>query len=108
MNAIATILAVAAATTFAGGAHAADATAAEALLKASGCTACHAVDKKLVGPAYKDVATKYRNDKKADAELIKKVKAGSKGVWGPVPMPPNAHVKDADIKTMVQWVLTVK
>jgi len=108
MKLIATILAVSAAAAFAGGAHAADAKAAEALLKSSGCTACHAVDKKLVGPAYKDVAAKYRNDKKAEAELITKVKAGSKGAWGPVPMPPNAHVKDADIKTMVQWVLTVK
>ena len=108
MKRIMTFLAAAAAVTLPAGAHAADAKAAEALLKSSGCTACHAVDKTLVGPAYKDVAAKYRNDKKAEAELITKVKAGSKGAWGPVPMPPNAHVKDADIKTMVQWVLTVK
>jgi cytochrome c len=72
------------------------------------CTACHAVDKKLVGPAYKDVAAKYRDNKGAGADLIKKVKAGSKGVWGDIPMPPNAHVKDDDIKTLVQWVLSVK
>lgn len=108
MKAIATILAAAAGASLAAGAHAADAKAAEALLKSSGCTVCHAVDKKLIGPAYKDVAAKYRGKKGAEDELIKKVKAGSKGVWGEVPMPPNAHVKDADIKTMVQWVLTIK
>lgn len=87
---------------------AADPKAAEALAKNSGCFACHTVDKKLVGPSYKDIAAKYRNDKNAEASLIKKVKAGGKGVWGDVPMPPNAHVKDADIKTMVQWILTLK
>jgi len=80
----------------------------EKLLQASGCTACHSVDKKLIGPAYKDVAAKYRGNKGAGAELAKKVKAGSKGVWGDIPMPPNAHVKDEDIKTLVQWVLSIK
>ena len=80
----------------------------EKLLQASGCTACHSVDKKLVGPGYKDVAAKYRGNKGAEADLIKKVKAGSKGVWGDIPMPPNAHVKDADIKTLVRWVLSLK
>ena len=81
---------------------------AEALAKNNGCFACHSVDKKLVGPSYKDIAAKYRNDKKAEAALLKKVKEGGKGVWGDVPMPPNGHVKDADIKTMVQWILTLK
>ena len=80
----------------------------EKLLQASGCTACHSVDKKLVGPGYKDVAAKYRGNKGAEADLIKKVKAGSKGVWGDIPMPPNAHVKDEDIKTLVRWVLSLK
>lgn len=108
MKAIATILAAAAGISLAAGAHAADAKAAEALAKASGCLACHTVDKKLVGPSYKEIADKYRKDKEAEANLIKKVKAGGKGVWGDVPMPPNAHVKDADIKTMVQWVLSIK
>ena len=61
-----------------------------------------------MGPSYKEIADKYRKDKEAEANLIKKVKAGGKGVWGDVPMPPNAHVKDADIKTMVQWVLSIK
>ncbi|HEY8856180.1 MAG TPA: c-type cytochrome [Rugosibacter sp.] len=71
----------------------------------SGCLACHAVDKKLVGPAYQDVAKKYAGDKTAEARLIEKVKKGGSGVWGPIPMPPNAAVKDADIKTLVKWVL---
>ena len=80
----------------------------EKLLQASGCTACHSMDKKLIGPAYKDVAAKYRGKKGAEAELAKKVKAGSKGVWGDIPMTPNAHVKDEDIKTLVQWILSLK
>jgi cytochrome c len=66
------------------------------------------VDKKLVGPGYKEIADRYRKDKEAEASLIQKVKVGGKGVWGDIPMPPNAHVKDADIKTMVQWILAVK
>jgi len=80
----------------------------EKLLQASGCTACHSVDKKLVGPGYKDVAAKYRGNKGAEADLTKKVKVGSKGVWGDIPMTPNAHVKDEDIKTLVQWILGLK
>ena len=80
----------------------------EKLLQASGCTACHSVDKKLVGPGYKDVAAKYRGNKGAEADLIKKVKAGTKGAWGDIPMPPNAHVKDEDIKTLVRWILSLK
>ena len=85
-----------------------NAQANEKLLQASGCTACHSVDKKLVGPALKDVAAKYRGNKGAEAELIKKVKAGGKGTWGDIPMPPNGHVKDEDIKTLVQWILSIK
>ena len=108
MKLIAIILAAAAAAALATGAQAADAKAAEALAKASGCLACHTVDKKLVGPSYLEIAAKYRKDKTAEAELIKKVKAGGKGTWGDVPMPPNSHVKDADIKTLVQWVLSIK
>lgn len=92
----------------AGGAQAADAKAAEDMLKKNACTACHAIDKKMVGPAYKDVAAKYRGQKDAEAKLIDKVKKGGTGVWGSVPMPPNSAVKDADIKTMVQYVLSLK
>lgn len=78
----------------------------DALAKANNCLGCHAVDKKLVGPAYQDVAKKYRDDKEAEAMLIKKVKEGGKGVWGQIPMPPNSpKVSDADIKTLVEWVL---
>lgn len=84
-----------------------DATAVQALAQKSACLACHAVDKKLVGPAYKDVAKKYKGDKTAEAKLIEKVKKGGSGVWGPIPMPPNAAVKDEDIKTLVQWVLAM-
>jgi cytochrome c len=80
-----------------------------ALATKSACTACHAVDKKLVGPAYKDVAAKYRGDKGAEAKLIEKVKKGGTGVWGQIPMPPNSPtVKDEDIKTLVKWVLSMK
>lgn len=81
------------------------ASANEELAKKSACTACHAIDKKLVGPSYKDVAVKYKGQKDAEAKLIDKVKKGGQGVWGPVPMPPNAAVKDEDIKTLVKWVL---
>ena len=80
----------------------------EKLSQASGCATCHGVDKKVIGPAYKEVAAKYRGNKGAEADLIKKVKGGSKGVWGEIPMPPNAHVKDEDIKTLVQWILSQK
>jgi len=80
----------------------------EDLAKKSGCMACHAIDKKVVGPAYKEVAAKYKGDKAAEAKLDKKVKEGGVGVWGQVPMPPNSHVKDDDIKTLVKWVLSQK
>ncbi|MFN4237610.1 MAG: c-type cytochrome [Vogesella sp.] len=78
------------------------------LAQKNNCTACHAVDKKLVGPSYKEVAKKYAGDKGAEAKLIAKVKAGGAGVWGPVPMPPNPQVSDADLKTLVKWVLSQK
>ena len=86
----------------------AHAQSADDLLKKHACTACHAIDKKLVGPAYNDVAAKYRGDAKAPAMLMDKVKKGSVGTWGQVPMPPNAAVPDADIKTMVTYILSLK
>ncbi len=70
------------------------------------CQVCHALDKKLVGPAYKDIAKKYAADKSAAEKLEHKVKNGGSGVWGAIPMPPN-NVPDADIKTMVEWVLSL-
>lgn len=82
-----------------------------ALAQKSGCMACHSVDKKIVGPAYKDVAKKYAGDKTAEAKLIKKVETGGSGNWGPVPMPPkggNTAVSDADVKKLVEWVLSLK
>jgi cytochrome c len=108
MKTLVTLLAAAAAATLAAGAHAADAKAGEALAKSSGCVACHTVDKKLVGPSYQQIAERYRKDQGAEAKLIQKVKAGGKGVWGDIPMSPNAHVKDVDIKTLVQWILSIK
>ena len=80
----------------------------EALAKKYACTACHAIDKKLVGPAYKDVAAKYKGDAKAAENLAVKVKKGGSGVWGPVPMPPNPNVPDADVAKLVKWVLATK
>ena len=80
----------------------------EELAKKTACTACHAVDKKIVGPAFKEVAAKYRNDKTAEAMLVKKVKEGGVGVWGQVPMPPNSTVSDKDIQALVKWVLSLK
>ena len=82
--------------------------ASEELAKKHNCFACHAVDKKLVGPAYKEVAAKYRADKGAGARLLDKVKKGSTGAWGQVPMPPNAAVPDADLKALVKWILSQK
>jgi cytochrome c len=89
-------------------ANAADADAAKALAQKSGCLACHSIDKKVLGPSYKDVAAKYKGDKTAEAKLIEKVKKGGSGTWGPMPMPANSpQVKDADIKTIVEWVLSL-
>ena len=84
------------------------ASANQELAQKSGCMTCHGVDKKVIGPSFKDVAAKYAGNKGAEADLAKKVKAGGKGVWGDIPMPPNAHVSDADIKTIVHWVLSQK
>ena len=85
-----------------------DQKSAEALMQKNGCAACHGIDKKIVGPAYVDVAAKYGGDKNALAQLSQKVKAGGSGVWGAIPMPPNAQVSDADIKSLVSWILTLK
>jgi cytochrome c5 len=79
----------------------------QAMMQKYGCAACHAVDKPVVGPAYSQVAAKYRGDNTAATKLEQKVKAGGSGVWGAVPMPPNATVPDADIKALVSWILTL-
>ena len=78
------------------------------LAQKKNCTASHAVDKKLVGPAYKDVAAKYAGQADAPARLVQKVLKGGKDVWGPVPMPANAQVSEAEAKQLVAWVLSLK
>ena len=80
----------------------------EDLLKKNGCTACHAVDKKVIGPAYVDVAAKYKNDPKAPAYLADKIKKGGSGVWGQIPMPPNTQASDKDVKEIVEDILKLK
>lgn len=85
-----------------------DQAAALELAKKNGCLACHALDKKIVGPAWKEVGKKYAGDAAAAEQLAVKIKKGTKGTWGPVPMPPNATVKPADIKTLVEFVLSLK
>lgn len=81
--------------------------ASEALSAKAGCVACHAVDKKLLGPSYKEIAAKYKGDKNALATLTKSVRQGSKGVWGPLPMAatPVDKISDADLKALLGWVL---
>jgi cytochrome c len=80
----------------------------QALATAKNCMACHAVDKKLVGPSYKEVATKYAGQAGAADKLAVKIMKGGSGVWGPVPMPANAQVNEAEAKKLAAWVLTQK
>jgi cytochrome c len=85
---------------------AAPARADEKLAQKYGCLACHTVDKKSVGPAYKDIAKKYKGQN-VNAKLEEKVKKGGAGVWGQVPMAPNPSVPDADLKKLVAWILAM-
>lgn len=78
------------------------------LAKSKNCMACHAVANKVVGPAFKDVAAKYAGQKDAEDKLVQKVIKGGAGVWGAVPMPANAQVSDAEARTLVKWVLSLK
>ena len=80
----------------------------QALATSKNCMACHAVDKKLVGPSYKDVAAKYAGQKDAVDKLAAKIIKGGSGVWGPIPMPPNAQINEADAKKLATWVMTQK
>ncbi|MFP8833637.1 c-type cytochrome [Hydrogenophaga sp. XSHU_21] len=86
----------------------APALADDALAKSKNCMACHAVDKKLVGPSYKDVAKKYAGDAKAVDMLATKIMKGGSGVWGAIPMPANPQVNDADAKKLAAWILGQK
>jgi len=88
------------------GAATSDADATKLLTKYN-CQACHAADKKLVGPSYKEVAAKYSGDTGAPAKLQQKIKSGGSGAWGAVPMPPN-NVPDVELQTVVAWILDQK
>jgi cytochrome c len=83
----------------------AQAAATRTLAEKSGCLACHGISAKVVGPALHDIAAKYKSDGAAESRLAGKVKSGSQGAWGPVPMPPNSHVADDDIRALVKWIL---
>ena len=78
------------------------------LAQKKNCLACHSVDNKIVGPAYKDVAKKYKGQKGIEAKLVEKVLKGGKGSWGEVPMPANAQVNEAEAKQLVSWILSLK
>jgi cytochrome c len=87
------------------GAHAVDAGAAKALATQSACLACHSVDKKVVGPAYKDVAARHKDQAGALEKVIARIKSGGSGMYGPVPMPPQPGLKDDQVKLLAEWVL---
>ena len=79
--------------------------ASKEIASKNSCMGCHAMDKKVVGPSYKDIAAKYKGQPDAVDKLVKKVKVGGGGVWGAVLMPGNSSISDADAKTVVQWIL---
>ena len=78
------------------------------LAKSKNCMSCHSVDNKILGPSFKDVAKKYAGDKTAEAKLATKIIKGGSGAWGAIPMPANSQVTDAESKTLVKWILSVK
>jgi cytochrome c len=86
-------------------AHAADVSGGQKVAAANACMGCHAVDRKLVGPSFQQIAAKYKGDNQAPAKLARKVKDGGSGVWGMIPMPAHQSMSDADIRTVVAWVL---
>lgn len=87
------------------GAYAVDAAAAKALAAKNACLSCHAADKKLVGPSYKDVAAKHKGQADAAAKVAARIKSGGSGMYGPVPMPPQPNLKDDELKLLAEWVL---
>ncbi|MFM2075570.1 MAG: hypothetical protein RJB34_1875 [Pseudomonadota bacterium] len=87
------------------GAFAMDAAAAKALAAKSACLACHAVDKKMVGPAYKDVAAKHKGQADAVDKVAARIKSGGSGMYGPIPMPPQSNLKPDELKLLAQWIL---
>jgi cytochrome c len=82
--------------------------ASELLAKSKNCVACHSVSTKIIGPSYKDIAKKYASDDGAAAKLAQKIIKGGSGVWGSVPMPPNAQVKDDEALKLAEWILSQK
>ncbi|MFL9867621.1 c-type cytochrome [Paraburkholderia fungorum] len=90
---------------FAASACAADAPRGQIVANSNACMGCHAVDRKLVGPSFQQIAAKYKGDAQAPAKLARKVKDGGSGVWGMIPMPAHQTMSDADIRTVVDWVL---
>lgn len=86
----------------------AEPSASETLARKNGCFACHSMARKVIGPAYKDVAERYDGEKGAVDKLFHKVKEGGSGAWGPMGMPPHPQMKDADIRQIVEWILTLK
>lgn len=82
--------------------------ASEELAQKKNCNTCHTVDKKLVGPGFKEIAAKYAGNKEAAATLAQKVVKGSQGVWGQIPMPANPQVNEAEAKQLVSWILSLK
>ena len=84
------------------------ASADQSLAQKNACMSCHGVDKKIVGPAFNDIAKKYAGDKSAHDKLVAAVKTGGKGVWGQIPMPPNPQVKAEDADKIITWVLSLK
>ena len=89
-------------------ANGAENTAVIALAKSHGCFSCHALDEKIVGPAYNKVAAKYSGDKDAVASLVQSIRNGSQGKWGRIPMPAHNNISNEDLNTLAQWVMTVK
>jgi cytochrome c len=87
--------------------YAVDGQAALAIATKNNCLACHAVDSMVVGPAYRDIAKKYQGDASAPDKLFSKVRNGGTGVWGQVAMPPNPGIGDADLQTVIAWILAV-
>jgi cytochrome c len=82
--------------------------ASEDLARKSGCFACHAIDRKVIGPSYRDIAAKYRGDAGAEARLVEKLRSGGAGTWGEIFMPPVQSAPEGDIKILVKWVLSIR
>lgn len=82
-----------------------DPAAVQQILTKNACLACHSVENKMIGPAYRDVAEKYADDADAAETISAHIKEGSSGIWGPIPMPPNPGISDDDLAKVVEWVL---